>query len=147
LTSDIPIASLIQALSLANSLQTEFFFDRLAENDAAQFRTRSCTRVFAPDFLRDMENLRSTIGGYHPFLVAFIDSDLDGDHYSNLFAANRSEKGLGIVTIANVPDIIVPAGRPLRISCTTWPTRRWDSSRRTIRTTMTLVVVYSIERS
>jgi hypothetical protein len=47
---DIPTTSLSQAISLANSLQNEFFFDRLAETDAAQFRMHSFTRIFAPDF-------------------------------------------------------------------------------------------------
>jgi hypothetical protein len=58
-----------------------------------------------------MGELRSKIKGYHPFLIAFIDAELNGETYSNLFAANRSSEGLGIVTIANVPDIILPAER------------------------------------
>jgi predicted nucleotide-binding protein len=108
---DVPTPALTQAISLANSLQSEFFFDRLAENDAAQFRMRSFSQIFAPDLLRDMEELRSKIKGYHPFLIAFIDAELSNEDYSNLFAANRSEKGLGIVSTANVPDAIVPAER------------------------------------
>jgi predicted nucleotide-binding protein len=108
---DIPPTPLSQAISLANSLQSEFFFDRLAEADAAQFRMHSFTRIFAPDLLSNMERLRSQIKGYHPFLIAIIDADLDGEIYGNLFAANTSGKGLAIVTIANVPDIILPAER------------------------------------
>jgi hypothetical protein len=107
----VPTASLTQAISLANSLQTEFFFDRLAEPDAAQFRMHSYTKVYAPEFLLSMEQLRRSIKGYHPFLIAFIDGYLDGEQYSNLFASNRSEKGLGVVTIANVSDVILPPER------------------------------------
>jgi hypothetical protein len=63
-----------------------------------------------------MEMLRSQIKGYHPFLIAIVDADLEGERYGNLFAANTSAKGLGIVTIANVPDIILPAERIIRLS-------------------------------
>jgi predicted nucleotide-binding protein len=107
----VPTPALTQAISVANSLQSEFFFDRLAESDAAGFRMHAFGEVFAPDLLRDMEALRLRIKGYHPFLIAFIDAELNGEKYSNLFAANRSEIGLGIVTIANVPDTILPAQR------------------------------------
>jgi hypothetical protein len=58
-----------------------------------------------------MEQLRSKIKGYHPFLIAFIDAELGNEEYSNLFAANRSDKGLGIVTLAHVPNVILPAER------------------------------------
>src|SRR3954453_8661093 len=95
----VPTESLTQAISLANSLQTEFFFDRLAEADAAQFRMHSYTEVYAPEFLSSVEQLRRSIKGYHPFLIAFINGNLNGERYSNLFAANRSEMGLGVVTI------------------------------------------------
>lgn len=108
---DVPSEVLTQGLTLANSLQNEFFFDRLPETDAAQFRMLSFTEVYAPDLLNEMEALRSRIKGYHPFLIAFIDAHMNGEKYSNLFASNRSEKGIGIVTIANVPDVILPADR------------------------------------
>jgi predicted nucleotide-binding protein len=81
----VPTASLTQAISLANSLQTEFFFDRLAEADAAQFRMHSYTEVYAPEFLSSMKQLRLAIKGYHPFLIAFIDANLDGEQYGNLY--------------------------------------------------------------
>ena len=107
----VPTTFLTQAIDLANSLQTEFFFDRLAEPDAAQFRMYSYTEVYAPDFLSSLEQLRRTLKGYHPFLIAFIDAKMDGEKFTNLFASNNSEKGLGVVTIANVPDIIIPKER------------------------------------
>ena len=40
---DIPLEVLTQGLTLANSLQNEFFFDRLPETDGAQFRMLSFT--------------------------------------------------------------------------------------------------------
>ena len=104
----IPTDVLSQAVTTANSLQSEFFFARLSEADESHFRMLSFTEVFAPTFLDQMESIRSRIKGYHPFLIAFVDVVLNGEEYSNLFAANRSESSLGIVTIANVPDVILP---------------------------------------
>jgi predicted nucleotide-binding protein with TIR-like domain len=108
---EVPTTALTNAISLADSLQSEFFFDRLTETDAGQFRMHAYSRIFAPDFLSTMEELHWKIKGYHPFLIAFVDAELDGEKFTNLFAANRSERGLGIVTIANVPDVILPADR------------------------------------
>jgi hypothetical protein len=61
---EVPTTPLTHAISLANSLQTEFFFDRLAQPDAANFRMHSYTEVYAPKFLSSMELLRRTIKGY-----------------------------------------------------------------------------------
>jgi hypothetical protein len=107
----VPAEDLTRAISLANSLQGEFFFDRLAEQDADQFRMSSYKKVFAPDLLTEMRDLRQRIKGYHPFLIAFIDAEMDGEVYTNLFASNDSASGLGIVTLANVPGVIVPPDR------------------------------------
>jgi predicted nucleotide-binding protein len=58
-----------------------------------------------------MKELRTQMKGYHPFLIAFVDAEMDGEQYSNLFASNQSHIGLGIVSTANVPDVIVPRDR------------------------------------
>jgi predicted nucleotide-binding protein len=108
---DVPVPALNQAITVANSLQSEFYFVRLSEADAAEFRMYSFTEIFAPDLLSRMEDLRSSRRGYHPFLIAFIDAVLNGEKYHNLFASNRPEKGLGIVTFANVAELILPADK------------------------------------
>lgn len=108
---DVRTDMLTQSITTANSLQDEFFFVRLNETDAAQFRMLAFTRIFAPDFLKQMHALRSAIKGFHPFLIAFVDGVLNGEKYSNLFASNRSNDGLGVVTTANVPDVIVPSDK------------------------------------
>jgi len=108
---DVQTEALVRAIDTANSLQSEFFFARLTEHDADPFRMHSFNRILASEFLCNMESLRKQIGGYHPFLIAIVDADMDGDELRNLFASNDSSKGLGLVSIANVEKIIVPAGR------------------------------------
>ena len=58
---DIPAEVLTQGLTLANSLQNEFFFDRLPETDAAQFRMLSFTEVYVPDILAKITSVRFTV--------------------------------------------------------------------------------------
>lgn len=100
-----------QAILTANSLQSEFNFMRLLDSEAAAFKTHSFHEVFADHLLDDMDRLRQEVKGYHPYLIAFIDAKLNGEHFSNLYAADRSERGLGIVTIANVVGDILPVER------------------------------------
>lgn len=108
---DIPAEPLNRAITLANSLQTEFFFDRLPDAEAGAFRTLSYRQANATQLLNEIDAVRKQLRGYHPFLIAFIDAELKGDRFSNLFAARRSRIGLGIVTVCNVIDLIIPRDR------------------------------------
>jgi predicted nucleotide-binding protein len=108
---EIAVDMLDQAILTANSLQTEFNFSRLSDIDASRFRMHSFHEILADHLLDDMDRLRLEIKGYHPFLIALTDARLNGERFSNLFAANRSERGLGIVTTANVVGTILPADR------------------------------------
>jgi predicted nucleotide-binding protein len=108
---NIPNEWVSPALSLANSLQNEFIYLRLPETDAQHLQMYAFDRIKAPEFMDSMEQIRNNLRGYHPHLLAFIDAKLDGEDYSNIFGSSRAEKGIGVLTIANVPDIIIPVGR------------------------------------
>src|SRR3712207_4273662 len=94
---NIPTEWVDQALSLANSVQSEFLYLRLPEADAQHFQMYTFDHVKAPEFMDSMEHIRNNLRGYHPYLLAFIDADLDGEDYSNIFGSNRAEKGLGVL--------------------------------------------------
>jgi hypothetical protein len=104
---NIPNEWINQSISLANSLQNEFIYLKLSETDAQRFQVFAYDHIKAPDFMTTMEKIRSELRGFHPYLLAFVDSKLDGEDYTNIFGSVRSEKGLGVVTIANVPKIII----------------------------------------
>ncbi|HEV7738151.1 MAG TPA: nucleotide-binding protein [Chlamydiales bacterium] len=108
---NIPTEWVDQALSLAHSVQNEFSYLRLAEADAQHFQIYVSDHVKAPEFMDSMEEVRSNLRGFHPYLLAFIDAELDGEDYSNIFGSNRGEKGIGVLTIANVPSIIIAPDR------------------------------------
>ncbi len=104
--------SLSRALQLANSVQNEFVFSFMPDFDPEDFAIEQFYEVKTEEFMNRMERLRADIGGYHPFLIAFVDSELEGkDGMKNIFGSNRPENGLAVFTISNVPDNIVPRER------------------------------------
>ena len=107
----IPRELMDQALALANTIQSEFTFQRLPGDEAKRLAMHEFERVKASEFMDTMDDVRKDARGYHPYLLAFIDGELDGDDYTNIFGSNRPEKGLGVLTIANVPGVIIPPER------------------------------------
>ena len=86
-------------------------FIQLQNNEAKAFKTLAYKRASVKDLMDRMESTRSEIGGYHPFIIALVDTKLDGERFSNLFGSNRAEKGIAVFTIDNVDDIIIPADK------------------------------------
>lgn len=108
---NIPDADLAAALALANSVQHEFAYCVLPGEQAGPMRMRSFDRAQSSYFLDALEQLRHSMRGFHPFLIAVVDSHLDGPTYSNLFGSHLAEKGLAVVTVANVSDLIISSER------------------------------------
>ena len=108
---DVPTASVSRAITLANASQSAFGFIELPSADAGPFAMHAYQNVSAKQVLDVMESVRGSLRGYHPFIIALIDAHLDGVKYNNLFGSHRADKGLAVATIANVPNIIVPADR------------------------------------
>lgn len=107
----LPSAEIDQAISIANSLQSEFVYTALSPIDARVFKMLAYRRATARDLLDSIEHCRSEIRGYHPFIIAIVDAALDGKVYTNLFGSHRASKGIAVVTIAHVEDVIIPQGR------------------------------------
>lgn len=108
---DVPRAAVSRAITLTNASQSAFHFIELPSNDAGLFAMHAYQSVSASQFLDVMESVRGSLRGYHPFIIALVDADLNGKNYSNLFGSHRADKGLAVVTTANVPNVIVPADR------------------------------------
>jgi len=108
---DIPTEQFEGVISLANSTQNEFNFIQLQNNEVKAFKALAYKRASVKDLMDRMESTRSELGGYHPFIIALVDTKLDGERFSNLFGSNRAEKGIAVFTIDNVDDIIIPADK------------------------------------
>ncbi len=108
---DIPLHALKEAISVANTAQREFVFLEIPDNEAANFRMHAYKRTQASTLLDVLDETRTALRGYHPFLIAIVDAELNGTKYDNLFGRHRAKNGLGVFTISNVPDIIVPLDR------------------------------------
>ena len=108
---DVARADVARAITMANSLQDSFVFVHLSQDEGSSIRQHAYRKLLAHDFLDRMEEARTTMRGYHPFLIAFVDAPMDGKKYANLFASARAEKGLAVVTTAHVADVILPGDR------------------------------------
>jgi len=106
---EVSQASLEEAISVANSRQNQFVYSLMTAPDSEHFKVFAFNDIYAPDFLNQMATTRDEIRGFHPYIIAFVDGHLSGERLSNLFASDRPEAGLGVATIANVPDLILPA--------------------------------------
>jgi predicted nucleotide-binding protein len=108
---DIDAADVVAALAVANSAQKEFLFSQFPEDQASSLKMHAYSSVQDSDMFDILESFRKDIRGYHPFLIAIIDANLHGALYGNLFGNHLKGKGIAVVTVANVPDIIIPRDR------------------------------------
>lgn len=98
-----------QAISLANSLQNEFDFQELDASDELKFLDFHEANV--SKILDRISSFKDGNRGFHPFIIAIIDSYLEGSTYSNLFGHDRPESGISVITTHNVPEIVLPKNR------------------------------------
>lgn len=108
---EVPQTLLEEAIYEANSRQSQFVYSLMTAPDSEQFKVYAFNDIYAPDFLDQMAAVRDQIRGYHPYIIAFVDANLSGERLKNLFASDRPEAGLGVATIANVADLILPANK------------------------------------
>jgi hypothetical protein len=100
-----------RALALANSLQSEFLYFKLSDKDARDLQNHAFEQIHAEEFLDTMERFRGRIRGFHPYLIAFVDSYLRGKDYDNLFGSDRPQKGLAVFTTWGVSGPIIAPER------------------------------------
>lgn len=105
------LADLPAAIALANSEQNEFLFSSASDDLARRMQMRTFEQNKVSEFFDQMELIRLDVRGYYPFLIAVIDSELEGSKLGNLFGSHRAEKGLAVLTTSSVPDVIIPTDR------------------------------------
>jgi len=98
-------------MELANRAQSEFSFESAQEDIANAMRFHAFNNVIVDDFFDALESQRRHVRGYHPFIIAIVESHLDGQQYRNLFGSHESRRGLAVVTTSDVADVIVPGDR------------------------------------
>jgi Predicted nucleotide-binding protein containing TIR-like domain len=108
---DIPSDLLEMAIGAANTLQADFRYTLVPEEELTDFRPHAYGRVKADEMMDYMAGIRAKYRGYRPYLLAFIDAHLDGRDLGNIFGSDRAEEGLAVFTIANVADLILPRSK------------------------------------
>jgi predicted nucleotide-binding protein len=108
---DVPADHVSRAIRTANRVQSAFLFTELSDDEAGGFRLRAFNAASANELLDDLGSQRSRIGGYHPFLIAVTDAQLSGAKFGNLFGSHRAEKGIAVISVANVAPTVMPSER------------------------------------
>ena len=111
LLDGVPGADLAKAIALANGLQAEFRFSQLTPEESGPLRLHSYRQARAAALLDVCASFRGKLPGYHPFLIAVTDSRLEGKALTNLFGSHDAERGVAIVTIADVSDVVLPSSK------------------------------------
>src|SRR2546430_13228506 len=65
-----------KTISLANSLQSEFVYSPLSNDHAKYLRISAYKKIDFGEMMDELDNFKAGISGYHPFLIAFIDSQI-----------------------------------------------------------------------
>lgn len=108
---DVPADHVSRAIRTANRVQSAFSFTELLDDEAGGFRLRAFNSASAGELLDDLGRQRSRIGGYHPFLIAVTDAELSGERFGNLFGSHQAEKGIAVISVANVAPTVMPSER------------------------------------
>lgn len=106
---DLPMDLVQQAIGIANTLQEEFRYTLVPEDELEDFRVLTLTRAHSTELLDYLAEVRRRNKGYHPFLIALVDAYLQGRDVGNIFGDHRPEEGLAVFTIYDVPETILPA--------------------------------------
>src|SRR5215203_81179 len=105
-TIDLPLA-----VEEANACQSDVLFLHLDESLETTLRLSVFADLHAGQFFNGLEAKRREWRGFHPYILAVVDSDLRSDKWRNLFSSRRSEAGLALVTTSEVEDYIIPSGK------------------------------------
>lgn len=97
------------ALDAADSLQSAFSYSEVKAD--ADLMLMNLGRAVTTEIFDGIDKYRRRARGYHPFIIAVIDSHLESERLFNLFGSHRAEDGLAIISTANVENLIIPEGK------------------------------------
>ncbi len=106
---------LLLAIEEANQVQEEIKFTIL--DDATFFAPLKMFNIsentHTGNFFDALIQRKATGGGYHPFIICFVDCALHSDKWCNLLSSRRAKEGggVGIVTTHLVEEKIIPKGK------------------------------------
>lgn len=99
------------AVTVSNGIQSEFIFGKSSPDVSRKFQLLNFDEINTDEFMPKAISIKESLKGFFPHLIFFTASPLSSAEWSNLYASHESEKGISIVTTANVPDIILPKNK------------------------------------
>lgn len=98
---------LLVAIAEANRLQHSFVFSFVEDEVSQVLNTGDYSNIDGHQFLEEIDALRTSWGGFYPFLICIIDGVLQGDNVHPKISARIGERGISIITSNGVcPETI-----------------------------------------
>lgn len=96
------------AINIANAIQSDFIFTKAERSFVQKFKLIHLDENDGNEFIDNAIETRDNIAGYFPYMLFISNNPLEADEWSNLFAHNRSEDGMSIITTNSVAENIIP---------------------------------------
>lgn len=96
------------AINIANTIQSDFIFTKADRSFVQKFKLIHLEENDGNEFIDNAIEIRNDIPGYFPHMLFISGNPLEADDWSNLFAHNRAEDGISIVSTHNVAENIIP---------------------------------------
>lgn len=96
------------AINISNNIQDDFIFTKADRSLVQKFRLIHFEENDGNEFIDEALKIKDEISGYYPYILFISGNPLKADGWKNLFAHNKSEDGISIVTTNNVVDLIIP---------------------------------------
>ncbi|KAB8142239.1 hypothetical protein F8S13_14700 [Chloroflexia bacterium SDU3-3] len=110
ISRSIPEA-LEQTIQLANSIQEEFLFTYLPNDEEHYFYPYDFAKLNTNDFFETINKIRHSLRGYHPYIIPIVNSFISGSRLTNLFGSHKADQGIAFFTINGVFGDIIPSDR------------------------------------
>lgn len=99
------------AITISNAIQDDFIFSKADRTITQKFKLIHFEENDGNEFIDNALKIKKDISGYYPYLLFISNNPLKADGWHNLFAHNRSEEGISIITTNHVADLIIPKDR------------------------------------
>jgi len=96
------------AINIANQIQDDFLFTKATRALTRKFNLVHYEKNNGEEFFDEVIEIKKDLTGYFPNLLFFSGNPLNDGKWFNLFACNRAESGLSLITTDQVPDVIIP---------------------------------------
>ena len=109
--TDSDLADISSAVALANARQQEYVFGLTDDEFVLRMKMHAFAHVRTTDAFDLIDQIRSDLRGYRPYIIAAMSSHMDGRLYGNLFGGHDAVRGVAAITTSGISGAIIPSDR------------------------------------